>query len=400
MELLELPLEILHMIAYHLDNHDYINFSLTCKNTYRLRRYSTPCRNPSRYHDHLLIDNPPCQIEHVMYGLAEYRYIFDICNKFIDKLTVINIVGEVLQVTNRIRYLDCSNSSLLKLEVPDCLRYLNCSNTAVFVHNINYHNGELHTGKRRTSIFRKLSKVTNNLVYLNCSHVLNSYYCGIARDINYTMTALEYLDCSYTQSNYNDTLISCENLQYLNCSGNKINKLKIFCPKLKKIICTNTRIVEITECVPSVTYLDCSYSNIAISKFPSLTYLNCSNIASENNIISYTVSAKLYRKSIFHFLTYMNCSNSGITEFNGHLFPALKTLICSNNKIKSLRNVKHIYCLNCSNCGLFRLPDMYVEILNCSNNLIMKLPHLPRLRIIDCANTLIDKSTLHGIIVI
>lgn len=325
--LLQLPAEIIDMVTYYLDNIDYANFRLTCKQIYRSRN-STPCvkENLTANNDHLLIDSK--------------SDVVVVDNKSIDKLTCTGIGMNKLYAGN-VRYINCSSNHMTHMVLSKHLIYLNCANNYIVIGSSN--------------VLSPLYGNFDNLRYLNCSNTRTSYY---KEHYEFSMRNLEHLNCSYIYLGYARLNIFCERLQYLNCSGNKLDLMVLACPELKKIICTNAYIV-VKQKMLSVTYLDCSYSMFNIKMFPSLTYLKC--------------------------------VDAGIEQIDGSMFPLLKTLICSKNTLKLFTGVNHIINLDCSECGLVYLPCLKkVEILNCSKNNISSLPSMPFLRVLDCTNTLVD----------
>jgi len=70
-----------------------------------------------------------------------------------------------------------------------------------------------------------------------------------------------------------------KNLEYLDCSHNKISQLDLLPCKLLKLKCTNNEILQLNNLPFNLKYLDCSNNNILqLNNLPfNLEYLNCTN---------------------------------------------------------------------------------------------------------------------------
>lgn len=169
----------------------------------------------------------------------------------------------------------------------------------------------------------------------------------------------------------------------------KIRKIEEVCqgvlaiptlPKVKKIICANTRVVSISH-QPDLEYLDCS-GCINLKNLPRVDPDEGSSEPEEKE----TPKRKETRRKNYS-LRYLDCSKTNITEI-----PEYNNLIeidCSHcpvlQGIINLPNLRRVLCWKSSNMAvLSNLPNLRMLVIMASDGLKM-LQNLPSLRDLTCS---------------
>ena len=133
-----------------------------------------------------------------------------------------------------------------------------------------------------------------------------------------------------------------DNLQYLNCSNNKLDTLNLNNSQyLKHIICASNSIeVLIIDSLFSLNKLQCNSNNItnlSLLGNPSLTEIGCW----DNQIVNLNLSNNIY-------LGYLFCGENNITSLNLSMLN-LYELRCQNNAISTI-NLDNNYSLEWLTC--------------------------------------------------
>jgi hypothetical protein len=152
------------------------------------------------------------------------------------------------------------------------------------------------------------------------------------------------------------------NLEYLNCSDNKIKEIK-YLPNTLKVL-------KLSNC-----YLDSNKIKLIDFYLPELEVLKLnSNNLDNNNIIEFIP----YKNKLKVF----ECTNNNLVNFVVILeyMKDLEVLKCGSNKLNELNNLPNkIKILNCSHNLITQLNNLpsSIEILDCSYNHLTRLDYLP-----------------------
>ena len=159
---------------------------------------------------------------------------------------------------------------------------------------------------------------------------------------------LEKLICSGNSITNLDNFLYCNNLKYIDCSVNliekidflplfiielnvsynKIKSLDLLPSELKKLSCSSNKITSLNNLPEKLEELDCSENNIILlNNLPNgLIKLSCSSnkITSLNNLPT--------------SLNHLNCSSNLINNLDW-LPSSIETLLCNQNNIKNFDNL-------------------------------------------------------------
>ncbi|MEN2399474.1 T9SS type A sorting domain-containing protein [Flavobacterium sp. MC2016-06] len=183
-----------------------------------------------------------------------------------------------------------------------------------------------------------------------------------------------------------------KDLQYLQCSYNKISVLDLNGINLENLFCANNSIenLDVTGLL-NLKYLECSYNQ--------LTNLDLS----KQDIIKFRdfmcAGNKLTNLKIDQFinLSTVDCSDNELTSLNITAFSTLVNLNYSNNLIPNfdVRNFSKLEDFRCGNTGRVNL-DLGaltgIRLLSCENNYLtnIDLSNLKLLEILICSNNKIS----------
>lgn len=175
-------------------------------------------------------------------------------------------------------------------------------------------------------------------------------------------------------------LYNLSNLTILNCSSNPISFLPSTLPPTLTILdCSYTNLTVLSELPSTLTTLFCQGSPIQkLSVNQNLLFLDCSDT-------QITQIPELPPR-----LQTLTCNNTNIYEIL-HLPNKLRTLSCSHTKITNLHNLPDsLRNLDCSYTNISVLPNVsaFLRWLNCSHTKISHFYTLPEsLRRLDCSHT-------------
>ncbi len=161
-------------------------------------------------------------------------------------------------------------------------------------------------------------------------------------------TALEHLDCSFTQLTALD-VSGCTALKTLNCQHSQLNSLDVSgCRSLQVLKCHENRLTKLnlSGCT-SLKTLDCQDNQLAsidVSESTALSSLRCF----DNQLTSLDVSG-------FTALHSLECSSNQLTTMNVSGCTALSRLWCNNNQLSTL---------DVSGCTALKLLECYYNQLN------------------------------------
>ncbi|MCL1834840.1 MAG: S-layer homology domain-containing protein [Oscillospiraceae bacterium] len=201
-------------------------------------------------------------------------------------------------------------------------------------------------------------------------------------------------------------------LRYLICSDNLIESLPALPPGLYELACGNNKLESLPGFVDSMYYLDCSdnlLTSLNWTGFPDLEFVNCSGNRltalpelpaglGELDCSNNRLTALPTLPSSLRSLT---CVGNELTSLP-ELPHALRYLICSDNLIDSLPALpSSLIELFCSNNKLTSLPELPLTLkqLQCSDNLLtsLNLTGLSNLILVDCSgNSIPNESAVYG----
>ncbi|MFR9166155.1 MAG: T9SS type A sorting domain-containing protein [Dysgonomonas sp.] len=177
-------------------------------------------------------------------------------------------------------------------------------------------------------------------------------------------------------------------LEYLDCSNNKISGLRLnqnF--NLKELNCSRNDLayLNVAQNV-RLSSLDCSYNKISsldLMMNANLGTLNCSgNMLSELDIASNIFIETLYCSDnrinkidlpVSNYLKYLNCSDNRIANINVNNNTSLEFLSCSNNQLSNLdisgnTDLAIVYCGGNALSNLDVSDNLGLNTLYCSDN--------------------------------
>jgi Leucine-rich repeat (LRR) protein len=128
------------------------------------------------------------------------------------------------------------------------------------------------------------------------------------------------------------------NLKTLYCYKNNITKISgLEMPNLKKLSCSNNKIVSLTD-FPNLEELLCSNNQLTrLPNMPKIRVIYCLN----NKLTSITPLPKLQN------LTYLYCTNNKIKYLPK--MPQILAIYCYNNELKNLPDISNIKYINVNN---------------------------------------------------
>ena len=217
-------------------------------------------------------------------------------------------------------------------------------------------------------------------------------------------TMLTELSCAFCQSLTTLALSGCNNLQTVNVAGSKLTTLDLSGKtKLKTLSCnpcTNLATLNVSNCsqltalsVPGM--YGTPLANLNLSGCSGLKTIDCHGNASLTNLNTTGCTA----------VTSLDCSDCAISAIT--IYPALKTLNCSNNRLTTL-NVSEctaLQNLNCSHNQLTIDANAFLEntalvTLDCSYNTkwaSANIESLPELTSLNCNSCAIETICLYDL---
>jgi len=233
------------------------------------------------------------------------------------------------------------------------------------------------------NIYPQELDVTNfpDLEYLDCSvnkiTSLNPQY----------LPKLKYLDCAANKLTGELYLADNTELNYLNCQQNELTKVTVWaCTDLDTLNCysNNVSSLDVSQNTKLV-YLWCEsnqLNTLNVSQNEKLVSLLCSN----NQISSIDVSHNPLLESLA-------VSNNELTSLNLSNNPKLEKLNCNNNTLSTLdiSHLQYLTILSCENCGLTSLalqnkPEMMMLSVSDNNLRSIDVTGMPHLQYLDCNN--------------
>ena len=213
----------------------------------------------------------------------------------------------VMDVTNR------GIKDLTGIDKFPELEELNCSSNSLSGSFSLSHNN-LKTLKCNNNKITKITTITPQLTYLSCYYnqleVAPVVLSNLSAELNKN---LEYLDCSFNK------------IPSLDLSG--MTKLKtVYCKLSSAVTIGNLTSLNVSGCT-ALTTLDCSGNKLTtlnITGCTALEELDCSN----NQLTSLIIPAN------FNKLTTLHCNDNQLTELKVNSF-ALENIYCYRNKIRS-----------------------------------------------------------------
>lgn len=241
---------------------------------------------------------------------------------------------------------------------------------------------------------------------------------------------IKKLDCHYNLDPDQIDLTNFPDLEYLDCSVNKITSLDLqHLPKLKHLDCAANELTgELSLAYNTeLNYLNCQQNElteISLSACPELETLNCYDNQLETLDVSQNTNLadlwceenQLNTLDVTHNenLTSLNCSNNSISYLDVTYNPLLVSLSVSNNdltsldlsnntKLEALRcnnnaistlNISHLQyltSLSCNNCGLTTLalqnkPGMTMLSVSDNNLRSINVASMTQLQYLGCNN--------------
>jgi len=235
---------------------------------------------------------------------------------------------------------------------------------------------------------------------------------NIDPDLEFCMNrdeALEYRKHNYDtiQSRLDECRDEAENM--LDLSHMDLDEIPNIPSSVTFLNISHNKITRIRDdIVQQLQILDCRYNMLTeLPPMPNLRELICSHNKIE--------SLKNINQSLS--IERIDCSHNNIKEINNfNNLPNLRVIIASYNKLKlidgfnfvekmlcdhndinDLFGLAHVKYLNCSNNQIKNLPEMHMlEYLFCSNNYIVHLPRMFRVVTIQCDNNDIERVRFYS----
>ncbi len=177
------------------------------------------------------------------------------------------------------------------------------------------------------------------------------------------------------------------NLNYLNCSRNRLSSLNLSgCTALKNLYCNNNSLstLNVSNCA-ALTTLHC-YSNY-------LNSLDVSNLTSLTSLYCYSNQLTSLDVSNLSKLNYLYCNNNQLTSLDVSRNSSLLSLYCYQNKLETLstgpnEKIQDLFCYNNQLTSLDLSLYLVLRRVNCSNNKLkaLSVDYNGQLTELNCSN--------------
>ena len=233
------------------------------------------------------------------------------------------------------------------------------------------------------NIYPQELDVTNfpDLEYLDCS--VNKI---TSLDLQY-LPKLKYLNCAANNLTGELYLANNTELTYLNCQQNELTEVTVWaCTNLETLNCYSNMVLTLdlsqNKNLDDLWCEENQLKTLNVSQNEKLTSLICEN----NQISSIDVSHN-------PLLEYLVVSDNELTSLDLSNNPKLETLRCDNNTLSTLdiSHLQYLSKLTCDNCGLTSLalqnkPEITMLSVSDNNLRSIDVTGMPHLQYLDCNN--------------